>query len=146
MVKKLGFMLVNHKLENIQGWYMTIYNLEFWLCTNAMGFYEIIYFLQIFLIQVELDVWLISINCSYDKSSQFWLPIFWYFSHSIQSYREFVCSSPGATPFHYAAIDSLSQYTQTKFFYYVLHKPMEGLKIRGAQSAPHGWDRVNWFA
>ena len=44
--------------------------------------------------------------------------IFWCLTHSILSYREFVCSSPGATPFHYAAIDSLSQYTQTKFFNY----------------------------
>ena len=53
-----------------------------------------------------------------NSGSHIFFQIFWCFTHSILSYREFVCSSPGATPFHYAAIDSLSQYTQTKFFYY----------------------------
>ena len=53
-----------------------------------------------------------------NSNSHIFFQIFWCLTHSILSYREFVCSSPGATPFHYAAIDSLSQYTQTKFFNY----------------------------
>ena len=140
-------MLVNHKLGNIHCWYTTIYNLEFWLCTKAMGFYEIIFFLQIykykyskFKLNRTFD-WILIIKVV-NSSSNISFQIFWCFTHSILSYREFVCSSPGATPFHYAAIDSLSQYTQTKFFYQSRRKIW---KSGGRGHIVMGWGLPPWF-
>ena len=77
-----------------------------------------------------------------NSSSNISFQIFWCFTHSILSYREFVCSSPGATPFHYAAIDSLSQYTQTKFFYQSLRKIW---KSGGRGHIVMGWGLPPWF-